>query len=120
MFRKDNEMLTRSAYIKLSIALVVTSVTLFTTNVFGQTPATSPGNLSAVQAENAAVREQMRTMEEQQKALIEKVDRLQRELGGSAPAGEATRQPIAGTQRPERYQDGIVVRQTPDTDKFLS
>ena len=39
--------------------------------------------VDAMKAENAAVRELLRKMEEQQKALLEQVDRLQRRLDGS-------------------------------------
>ena len=129
-------------YIKLSFALALTSVTLFTTSVSGQSPATRPnitdkgiaaaqeprlGNLEnkvaasepkpgttenkvaadepkpkdlkdeieAVKAENAAVRELLRKMEEQQKTLLEQVDRLQRRLDGStAPDASVAGQPV--------------------------
>src|SRR5580765_1290308 len=39
--------------------------------------------IDAVKAENAAVRELLRKMEEQQKTLLEQVDRLQRRLDGN-------------------------------------
>jgi len=48
--------------------------------------------VDAVKAENAAVRELLRKMEEQQKTLLEQVDRLQRRLDG----GTATDASIAG------------------------
>jgi hypothetical protein len=128
------------AYITLSVALALTSVALFTTSAFGQSPATrphsatdkgiavaqgsQPGNpknkaaasepkpgksentvaadepkskdlkdeIEAVKAENAMVRELLRKMEEQQKTLLEQVDRLQRRLDG----GTATDVSIAG------------------------
>src|SRR5512147_2195105 len=52
--------------------------------------APKPGDLesqvAAVKAENAAFRESVRKMEEQQKALLELVDRLQRRLDGIAIA----------------------------------
>jgi hypothetical protein len=117
--------------IKLSVALALTSVTLFTTSAFGQSPASKPnstdsttiaaqgsrlGNtenkiasseprpvsaenkvaadeprskdlkdeIEGVKAENAVVRELLRKMEEQQKTLLEQVDRLQRRLDGGA------------------------------------
>src|SRR5262245_4592304 len=38
-----------------------------------------------LKAENAAVRELLRRMEEQQKTLLEQVDRLQRRLDGATP-----------------------------------
>jgi hypothetical protein len=89
---------------------------LFANSAYSQTPA-SPADLqsevTAVKAENAAVRDQLKTMEEKQKELIETVDRLEHELGGPQAAGAT-----AGTAKPERYQDGIVVWQTPDTEKF--
>jgi hypothetical protein len=47
-----------------------------------------------LKAENAAVRELLRRMEEQQKTLLEQVDRLQRRLDGGAIAnGQANEQP---------------------------
>ena len=45
------------------------------------------GELNAVKAENAAVRELLRKMEEQQKALLEQVDRLQKRLDAPASSG---------------------------------
>jgi hypothetical protein len=42
--------------------------------------------VESLKAENAAVREQLREMEQQQKALLELVDRMQRRLDGDAPA----------------------------------
>ncbi len=111
------------AYIKLSVALALTSVALFTTSAFGQSPATSPnstdkgiaaaqesqvsklGNtvaaeeprptdleseVAAVKAENAAMRELLRKMEEQQKTLLEQFDRLQRRLDGGTATDVAT------------------------------
>jgi hypothetical protein len=126
-------------YIKVSIALALTSVTLFTISASGQSQAAQPnsadkgpvaaqgsrsGNaenkvaasepkpgsaenkaapeepkpndlqseITAVKAENAAVRELLRKMAEQQKTLLEQVDRLQRRLDG----GTATDVSIAG------------------------
>ena len=100
--------------------------------------------VSAVRAENAAVREQLRKMEEQQKVLLELVDRLQRRLDGLAIAdvsrtaqppgpaqeGEAsapsTEVPEASVPSPsispaqakstdgDHYQDGIVIWENPD------
>jgi hypothetical protein len=51
--------------------------------------------IEEVKAENAAVRELLRKMEEQQKTLLEQVDRLQRRLDGSAaPEASVTAQPV--------------------------
>jgi hypothetical protein len=44
------------------------------------------GEVKTLQAENAAVRELLQRMEEQQKALLEQVERLQRRLDGAATA----------------------------------
>jgi hypothetical protein len=46
--------------------------------------------LAAIKAENDAVREQLRKAEEQQKALLEMIDRLQRQLAGPAAADAQT------------------------------
>lgn len=176
-------MLRRRAYVRLSIALAYTSVTLlFTTSAssaYGQSPAkpASPnndtaatqgpslsnpekkvvaegsrpgdleGDVAAVKAENASVREQLRRMEEQQKAMLELVDRMQRRLDslaiadvpgtaqspGPAKGAEAsapsTATPEASVPSPpvspvqakstddDRYQDGIVIWKTPDEAK---
>ena len=110
-------------HIKLFIALALTSVTLLTSSAFGQTEATRSNNqqkeiadtqptrpgsvadepkprdleseVTNLKAENAAVREQLRKMEEQQKALLEQFDRLQRRLDGVAANADVqpTRQP---------------------------
>jgi hypothetical protein len=107
--------------------------------------------VAEVKAENAAAHDQLRRMEEQQKALMDKLDSLQRQLEGQAaanaePAGKAVAPAAAvGAQAgttgaaanapppavtagegavqtaaatgiknlEERYQDGIVIWQTP-------
>lgn len=95
--------------------------------------------IEKVKAENAAVRELLRKMEEQQKTLLEQVDRLQRRLDGttvtnaSAPAANANTlpavtnpaspslppAPVAAPQaNDERYQDGIIIWKTPDDAKI--
>jgi hypothetical protein len=174
-------------YIKLSVALVLTSVGLFTTSASAQSPASRPNNtaegiaaakgsglgnvedrvavsvpkpdgednkdtakkpksndleseVEAVKAENAAVRELLRKMEEQQKTLLEQVDRLQRRLDGGpatgalVPAANAeSNNPLAVSNpattsaqpataaapqaNPERYGQGIVLVQTSDDAK---
>src|SRR5712675_2449011 len=109
-------MLRRRAYVTLSIALAAyTFVALFTTSASGQSPTSQnrdinaaqvprlsnpekkivaegrrqddlESDVAAVKAENAAVREQLRKMEEQQKALLELVERLQQRLDGVTTA----------------------------------
>ena len=132
------------AFVRISIASVYILQTLFTTSAYGQSPP-RPGGLEQevadVKADNAAVREQLRKMEEQQQALMQMIDRLQQRLDGamadvqpvaptttndtSVPAANAAVIPLAApetnatalqasiTDEPvERYQDGIVLAQT--------
>ena len=107
-----------------------------------------PGDLesevTALKTENAAVREHLRKMEEQQKALLELVDGLRRRLDGfpatdvsrttpapgaapadaplttpadaSVPAMSVSAQPKP--KKDDRYQDGIILWQTPDDAKI--
>ena len=106
-------------YIKRSIVLAWTSVALFSISAFGQSPAINSvdkritvaekkvaadepkskdlqSEVEAMKAENAAVRELLRKMEEQQKTLLEQVDRLQRRLdGGKAEDVSIGGQPVA-------------------------
>ena len=95
----------RRAFIKASVALALTSVPFLTTSASGQAPAARPstGAVSEPQpgsaenrvapkdpqTENAEVRELLRKMEEQQKILLEQVDRLQRQLDGDAATDES-------------------------------
>ena len=122
-------------------------------NLNNRVPAEAPkpsdleSEVSAVKAENAAVREQLRKMEEQQKILLEMVDRLQRRLDGGAivdvsrtaltpgptqPADTATPSTAAPEIPPpsssgpparaqstddDHYQDGILIWKNPDDAK---
>ncbi|HEY0727023.1 MAG TPA: hypothetical protein VGD38_03065, partial [Pyrinomonadaceae bacterium] len=89
-----------------------------------------------LKAENAAVRELLRRMEEQQKLLLDQVERLQRRLDGPttadaqltaqaaetaaplkdpAPAENTSADPVAAPKAPnddDRYRDGIVIWET--------
>jgi len=105
----------RHIYVGLWVAWACTSVALFMAPAFGQSAAAPPAKpeaaksaaqkpkvstpesdlqdqVAAVKAENAAIREQLRRMEEQQKALLVLIDDLRRKLGSA---------PIAETPRPE-------------------
>src|SRR6187200_3471621 len=91
-------MLKRCANIALLLALL-----LLATSAFAQSSTTSPDSaqkkaaaadakpndlqneITTLKAENAAVRELLRKMEDQQKTLLEQVDRLQRRLDGATP-----------------------------------
>jgi hypothetical protein len=104
-------------YIKLSIVLALTSIVFFSVSTFGQSPAINgtdkriavaekkvtadepkpkdlQSEVDAIKAENAAVRELLRKMEEQQKTLLEQVDRLERRLAGTATDSQSDSQPI--------------------------
>ena len=130
-------MLTHRMYVKYLVTLALTSVTLFASSVFGQTPETradsrptevaavdpKPGkpenkvaadepkpndlkdDVAAIKAENVVVRELLRKMEEQQKALLEQVERLQRRLDGLPTANV---QPDGQPQSPLPEADGKV------------
>src|SRR5262245_35132013 len=103
--------------------------------------------VSTLKAENAVVRELLRKMEEQQKLLIEQVDKLQRRLDGniatqpaaatSAPtldtvatnanssSSSEPQPPIATAQTPDEqpsdgghYRDGIIIWETKEDAKI--
>jgi len=131
------------ASIKAALVVALASVTVFASSAFGQVPAppvesTAPTNvqsqIEALKTENAAVRELLRKMEEQQKMLLEQVGRLQRRLDGETPpevpgagqppaatesaAASAPTAPVALPQaNKERYRDGIVIWETPEAAK---
>ena len=163
-------MRSRRVYINsIALAFAVAMLMSFTALVSGQSPAQpklnnntssaegpTSGNpegsrqdnlerdIAAVKAENAAVREQLRKMEEQQKALLELVDRLQRRLDGpaikevsgseqtpgprqvaevSSPAvavptlsvpSPSSTTPQLTTKNDDHYQDGIVIWKNPE------
>jgi hypothetical protein len=147
------------AFIEASLALALMSVTFFATYASGQSPAARPNStvavsepkpgsaenrvaaedpkpkdlqseIEAVKTENAEVRELLRKMEEQQKILLEQVDRLQKRLdGGAATDVSIAGQPIvpsttaaasvpaanavAAPQTDDgRYRDGMVIWET--------
>jgi hypothetical protein len=106
-----------------------------------------PSEVENLKAENVTVRELLRKMEEQQRALLEQVDRLQRRLDGpatgvaqgspqvadsSVPLASAANAPATATdagndsvpaapvkqqEKDDRYQDGVVIYQNPDDAK---
>ncbi len=128
-------------FIKTPAALALTAVVLFATPAAGQSaaaedpkPQNLQGEIEALKTENAAVRELLRKMEEQQKLLLEQVSRLQRRLdGGAATDVSSAGQPPAATEsasasvptapaalpqtNKERYRDGIVIWETPEAAK---
>ena len=133
-------------YIKLIIASILT---LLTGSALGQSPATPPDSqqkavdaeLTNLKAENAAIRDLLRKMEEQQKVLLGQVDRLQRRLDGSTTAAvpasvtdtaavepassaepplqpaNAGKPPPQEEEKEDRYKDGIIIWQNSDDAK---
>ena len=114
----------RCAWRRPQIAIVLVLVALFATSAFGQTPPAAPGTIESqieqVNAENAALREQLRKIEEQQKKLEELI-RESQPTPGSGSSGQpspspgqavtsAQPAPGAATQtKDDRYQDGMVI-----------
>jgi hypothetical protein len=77
------------------MALALTSATWFAIPAFSL-PADLEGEVSAVKAENAALREQLRKIEDQQRALMELITQLQKRLDGAqiADAPRAAPPPV--------------------------
>ena len=75
-----------AARINVCAALVLTLLTSLAGRAFAQGPQVNDlqGEVLTLKAENAVVRELLRKMEEQQRALLEQVDRLQRRLDEGA------------------------------------
>src|ERR1043165_4902260 len=97
--------------------------------------------VETLKAENAAVRELLRKMADQQKTLLEQVELLQRRLDSGTVADASTKgqaqgtlvaddkastnsgsasaapPPVAPPQKEDRYQDGIVIYQNSDDAK---
>ncbi|HXW03856.1 MAG TPA: hypothetical protein VD833_01385 [Vicinamibacterales bacterium] len=71
------------------VAAMLISATWFAGSAFAQErrPDDLRSEIQTLRAENAVVRELLRRLEEQQKALLEQVDRLQRQLDGDTAAG---------------------------------
>jgi hypothetical protein len=134
-------LLIRHAFRTLAAALVATTTTLAATSAYGQSQdsAAEPNagsaakqvaaekpnqddqqdEIEAVKAENAAVRELLRKMEEQQKTLLEQVDRLRALTNPPAvttPANTSVQPESVAAQQTDsgRYKDGIVIWQTDD------
>jgi hypothetical protein len=98
----------------VKIALVLTFAAIFATPLSGQTQA--PGGLESevegVKAENAALRDQIRKIEEAQAALQEAMRRSQVESASQLPAPGTPKQDSG-----DRYVEGIILAQTPDDAK---
>src|SRR5262245_51617940 len=120
-------MLVRPSNVTFALALSLISMMLFAGPVFGQSAPTGPADdleseITTLKAENAAVRERLRTMEEQQKALMDQVARLLQRLDGTpVPAATAAssspQTPVERPQKEDRYQDGVVIWQNAEGAK---
>ena len=75
---------------KSSAAVALTSLTIFASFSRAQDPQSQPSRLESevmeMRAENGAIREQLRKLEEQQRAILQLMDELQRKLDGRPPA----------------------------------
>src|SRR5579859_4348333 len=116
-----------------TILLTLASVTWLASSAFAQPMATAPDTtrmdvkdeLESLKAENAAVRELLVRMQDQQKALLEQVDRLERRLDGVTTAAAQTPMPPAipttppaqKAEKTDHYQDGIVIWENPEDAK---
>ena len=122
----------RCAWHRLQIAIVLASVSLIATSAFGQTPPAAPGTIESqieqVMAENAALREQLRKIEEQQKEMLELIRLSEPTLDagssgqpGSSPEPAGTSvQPASVPARQtngERFIDGMIIWQAPEDAK---
>ena len=143
-------MLGYSAQIMRVAGMMVTSVMLLSSPAFAQSRAidTPPepvadraeppaavgeprpkdleSEIETLKAENAAVRELLLRMGEQQKALLDQVDRLQQRLEGVTTAAAQPAQPVVAAaasaaaneqEKEDRYQDGIIIWKNPENAK---
>ena len=86
-----------------SAALVLAFLTWLASSARAQTPQSEPGSLEKevmeMRTENGAIREQLRKLEEQQKAMLQLMNELQRKLDGG-PAAIAQQSPPAPQPAP--------------------
>src|ERR1700704_1816279 len=105
----------------------VLALVLLAATTYGQAPAVPPGSVESevagIKAENAALREQLRRVEEQQKTLLEIVNQLQQRFGPitTTMAAEAPpvpkQDPPAATQVLEQSSSSKAPLPTPDQNK---
>jgi hypothetical protein len=86
-----------------SAVLLLAFLTSFVSSARAQTPQTEPGSLEKevmeMRTENGAIREQLRKLEEQQRAMLQLMNELQRKLDGG-PAAVAQQTPPAPQPAP--------------------
>ena len=98
----------RPACREFVIALTCASLALFQGSAFADDtrPADLQGEVDSLKAENAAVRELLRQMVEQQKELQEQFDRMQRKLDGLPTGAAPSGPPPAGAVAQPSTSDG--------------
>jgi len=130
------------------VRAALASLILFASSIRAQAPQSPPTSLESevteMRAENGAIREQLRKLEEQQKTILQLMDELQRKLDGrpvaaaqqSPPAPQAELVPAAQAVVPPKpaapatppvadrniaaedpYEDSIVLVKTPEEAK---
>ena len=86
----------------------VLALVLLAATTYGQAPAVPPGSVESevagIKAENAALREQLRRVEEQQKTLLELVNQLQQRLGPTTTTMAAEAPPVPKQDPPAATQ----------------
>ena len=131
-----------------SVTVVLTYLMLYASSTRAQDPQSQPSRLESevmeMRAENGAIREQLRKLEEQQRTMLQLMDELQRRLDGRSaaiaqqsppapqpepvPAAQATvpPKPAAPATQPaadrniaaeDPYEDSIVLVKTPEDAK---
>jgi hypothetical protein len=89
------------------VALFTASLTCVTSPVFAQQsrPPDVQNEIQTLKAENAVVRELLRKMEDQQKALLDQLDLLRRRLDGLVPAVVPSNEPLQASEGVETVVD---------------
>jgi hypothetical protein len=119
----------RGACSQTQIAVTLAIAGLFATSVYGQTVESGPGTLESqverVSAENAALREQLRKIEEQQKELLELI-RLSQPTNSTPPDGASSGSAGAEAALPPAVaapaappQASVAARQTNGLGRFM-
>ena len=134
---------------KFSVAIALTSLALSVSSALAQAPQSPPSRLESevteMRAENVAMREQLRRLEEQQRTILQLMDELQRKLDGrpaaiaqqSPPAPQPQPAPVAQATPPPKpaapatqpsadrniaaetpYEDSIVLVKTPENARI--
>ena len=89
------------SFARWSVAVLATFLASFTISARAQTPQFQPASLESevteVRAENSAIWEQLRKLEEEQQTLLRLVDQLQRRLDGGSASSAPESSPVPQT-----------------------